>query len=74
VYAYRDRLCADITNVNSIPPYLIANLAFGYDAKNWGLDVNVHNITNERYFLAANSAGALVGEPLSATVTLHASF
>ena len=32
----------------------------------------MHNITNERYFLAANAAGALVGQPLSATVTLHA--
>jgi iron complex outermembrane recepter protein len=71
---YQGKSYSDITNVNSIPPYLIANLAFGYDAKNWGVDVNVHNITNERYFLAANAAGALVGQPLSATVTLHASF
>jgi iron complex outermembrane receptor protein len=71
---YQGKSYSDITNVNSIPPYLIANLAFGYDAKNWGLDVNVHNITNERYFLAANAAGALVGQPLSATVIMHASF
>jgi iron complex outermembrane receptor protein len=71
---YQGKSYSDITNVNSIPPYLIANLAFGYDAKNWGVDVNVHNITNERYFLAANAAGALVGQPLSASVTLHASF
>ena len=71
---YQGKSYSDITNVNSIPPYLIANLAFGYDAKHWGLDVDVHNITNERYFLAANAAGALVGQPLSATVTLHASF
>ena len=55
---YQGKSSSDITNVNSIPPYLIANAAFGYDAKNWGLDVNVHNITNERYFLAANAAGA----------------
>jgi hypothetical protein len=46
---------SDITNVNSIPPYLIANAAFGYEATHWGIDVNVHNITNERYFLAANA-------------------
>jgi iron complex outermembrane receptor protein len=71
---YQGKSYSDITNVNSIPPYLIANLAFGYDAKHWGIDVNVHNITNERYFLAANAAGALVGQPLSAMVTMHASF
>jgi outer membrane receptor protein involved in Fe transport len=65
---------SDITNVNSIPPYLIANAAFGYEARHWGIDVNVHNITNERYFIAANAGAALVGQPLSAIVTLHASF
>jgi iron complex outermembrane receptor protein len=65
---------SDITNVNSIPPYLIANAAFGYDTKHWGIDVNIHNITSERYFLGANTAGALVGEPLSAMVTVHACF
>ena len=71
---YQAKSYSDITNVNSVPPYLIANVAFGYDAKNWGVDANVHNITNERYFLAAIAAGALVGEPLSAMVTVHASF
>jgi hypothetical protein len=30
--------------------------------------------TNERYFIAANAGAALVGQPLSAIVTLHASF
>jgi iron complex outermembrane receptor protein len=71
---YQGKSYSDITNVNSIPPYLIANAAFGYDAKNWGIDINVHNLTNERYFIAANAAGAFVGQPLSATVILHASF
>jgi iron complex outermembrane recepter protein len=71
---YQEKSFSDITNVNSIPPYLIANAAFGYDAKNWGVDVNIHNLTNERYFIAANAAGAFVGEPLSAKVIVHASF
>ena len=71
---YQGKSYSDITNVNSIPAYLIANAAFGYAAKHWGIDVNIHNITNERYFLAANAAGALVGEPGSAMVTVHPSF
>ncbi len=65
---------SDITNVNSVPSYLIANAAFGFQMRRWGVDVNVHNLTNRRYFVAANNAGAYVGEPLSAFITLHANF
>ena len=34
----------------------------GWDNANWGVALNVKNITNERYFVAANGAGGLVGE------------
>ncbi|PMS34834.1 iron complex outermembrane receptor protein [Trinickia symbiotica] len=71
---YISKTYSDITNVNSIPSYVIANAAFGYQMRRWGVDVNVHNLTNRRYFVAANNAGAYVGEPLSAFVTLHANF
>ena len=71
---YMSRVYSDITNVNSAPAYVIANAAFGYRARHWGVDLNVHNLTNRRYFVAANMAGAYVGEPLSAYVTLHADF
>jgi iron complex outermembrane recepter protein len=71
---YQAKSYSDITNVNSIPAYVIANAALGYQAAHWGIDLNVHNITNERYFVAANAAGAYVGEPLTALVKLHADF
>lgn len=71
---YVSRTYSDITNVNSIPSYVIANAAFGYDAHRWGIDLNVHNLTDRRYFIAANAAGAYVGESLSAFVNLHANF
>jgi iron complex outermembrane receptor protein len=71
---YQGKSYSDITNVNSIPAYAIANAVLGYEAKHWGVDVNVHNITNERYFIAANAAGAYVGEPLNAFVKVHADF
>jgi len=71
---YVGKSYSDITNVNSIPSYVIANAAFGYEARTWGIDVNVHNITDRRYFVAANAAGAYVGQPLSAFVNLHGNF
>ncbi|WP_244124970.1 TonB-dependent receptor plug domain-containing protein [Burkholderia gladioli] len=71
---YVGKSYSDITNANSIPSYVIANAAFGYDTRRWGVDLNVHNLTDRRYFIAANAAGAYVGESLSAFVNLHASF
>jgi iron complex outermembrane receptor protein len=68
---YRDKTYSDTTNVNSVPAYLIANAALSYETKTWGVSLNVKNITNERYFVAANAAGAYVGEPLGAFVTVH---
>jgi iron complex outermembrane receptor protein len=62
---------SDTTNINSIPAYAIGSLLFAYTAPNWSLSLNVKNITNERYFVAANVAGAYVGNPLSAHVTLR---
>jgi iron complex outermembrane recepter protein len=34
----------------------------------------IHNLTNQRYFVAANAAGAFIGEPLSAFVKVHFDF
>jgi iron complex outermembrane recepter protein len=68
---YRDRTWSDTTNVNSVPGYVIGNAMIGWDNANWGVALNVKNITNERYFVAANGLGGLVGEGLSAFVTVR---
>jgi iron complex outermembrane receptor protein len=68
---YRDRSYSDTTNVNSIPAYVIGNMMIGWDNANWGVQLNVKNITNERYFIAANGAGGFVGEGLSAYLTVR---
>jgi iron complex outermembrane recepter protein len=68
---YRDRTWSDITNVNSVPAYVIGNVMIGWDNANWGVALNVKNITNERYFVAANGAGGFVGEGLSAFLTVR---
>jgi iron complex outermembrane recepter protein len=68
---YRDKTWSDTTNVNSVPAYVIGNAMIGWENLNWGVALNVKNITNERYFVAANGAGGFVGEGLSAFVTVR---
>jgi outer membrane receptor for ferric coprogen and ferric-rhodotorulic acid len=68
---YQSTTYSDITNVNSIPAYVIGNALLGYAAPHWSVMLNVKNVTNERYFIAANAAGAYVGNPLAAYVTLR---
>jgi iron complex outermembrane recepter protein len=53
---------SDITNVNSIPGFVVADALFGYETDTWGISLNVKNFTNQRYYVAANEAGAFVGE------------
>lgn len=68
---YRDRTWSDTTNVNSVPGYVIGNLAFGWENPNWGVTMNVKNFTNKLYFVAANGAGGFVGEGLGAYLTVR---
>jgi iron complex outermembrane receptor protein len=67
---YRDKTYSDTTNVNSVPAYVIGNAMVGWESPKWRVALNVKNITNERYFIAANGAGGLVGEGLSAFLTI----
>jgi iron complex outermembrane receptor protein len=68
---YRDKTYSDPTNVNSVPAYVIGNAMIGWDNANWGVALNVKNVTNERYFVAANGAGGFVGEGLGAFLTVR---
>ncbi|WP_454624217.1 hypothetical protein [Bradyrhizobium cenepequi] len=42
----------------------------GWESPNWRVALNVKNITNQRYFIAANGADGLVGDGLSAFLTV----
>jgi iron complex outermembrane recepter protein len=68
---YRDKNYSDITNVNSIPAFVIGNAMLGYEADNWGATLNVKNFTNQRYYIEANAAGATVGDSLSAFLKVY---
>ncbi|MBS0240136.1 MAG: TonB-dependent receptor [Proteobacteria bacterium] len=67
---YRDVTFSDIDNVNMVPAFIIGNAEVSYETPHWGIRLDIHNITNERYFSEANGAGAYVGEPLSAFVSI----
>jgi iron complex outermembrane receptor protein len=54
-----------------VPGYVLLNAVLGNEQPGGGIDINVKNITDQRYFVAANAAGALVGQPLNAFVTAH---
>jgi iron complex outermembrane receptor protein len=56
------------------PASLIENLQFGYAEQHWGVDLNIDNVSDQRYFTATNVVGAYVGPPLAAYVTVHADF
>jgi iron complex outermembrane receptor protein len=68
---YRDKTYSDTTDFNSVPAYVIGNAMIGWENLNWGVALNVKNITNERYFIAANGAGGFVGEGLGAYLTVR---
>ena len=68
----QDKSYSDLTNANSIPSSVVWNGLLGYQASVWGVDVNLRNLTNQRYFVAAHGAGAVVGETRSAFVGVHA--
>ena len=67
---YMAKTYSDITNVNSIPSFVIGKAMLGYDRRTWNLALNVDNFADQRYFTAANAAGAYVGNPVSVYGTI----
>ena len=68
---YRDKIYANITDTNAIPSYVTLNAVLAYKQSRWDLSLGLRNITDERYFVSANGAGAFVGEPLSVFAAAH---
>jgi iron complex outermembrane recepter protein len=71
---YRDQIYGNATNTTSIPSYVLLNMVIAYKRPEWDVSLGLRNITNERYFVEANGAGALVGEPFSAFAAAHVHF
>lgn len=62
---YMAKSYSDITNVNSIPSFVIGNATFAFEKETWTFRLSVDNFTDRRYFVAANATGAYVGNPAS---------
>jgi iron complex outermembrane receptor protein len=68
---YQDKSYSDSTNVNAITAATILNAELAYLSPSWDVVLNLKNLTDARYFIAANAAGAYVGNPLSAYLTVR---
>jgi len=56
---------ADLLNTNSIPSYTTTDVAANIKAHGWTGAFGVNNLTDARYFTAANGAGGFVGDARS---------
>lgn len=62
---YRGKMYGNTLNTNAIPSYVTADAALSYTQDRWTVSLGAKNLTNETYFVAANGAGAFVGDPLT---------
>ncbi len=59
----RSMMYGNILNTNRVPGYVTEQAVLTYDSGRWELNAGVRNLSDRRWFIAANGAGALVGEP-----------
>ncbi len=64
-FTNRSSMFADPLNTNSIPSYTTADVVANIKAHGWTGAFGVHNLTDARYFTAANGVGGFVGDARS---------
>jgi iron complex outermembrane recepter protein len=70
----RDRVYGNVLNTLFIPSYTTLDAVLTYTAQSWSGSLGFRNLTDTRYFAAANGAGGFVGEPLSVFFALRRNF
>jgi len=60
---YRGQLWGNIVNTDQVPGYVTEDIDVSYDRPRWEISAGIKNLTNKTWFLAANSAGAFLGDP-----------
>jgi iron complex outermembrane recepter protein len=70
----RDRMYGNVLNTLFIPSYTTLDAVLTYTAQSWSGSLGFRNLTDTRYFTAANGAGGFVGEPLSVFFALRRNF
>jgi iron complex outermembrane receptor protein len=70
----RDKLYGNTLNTNVVPSFATLDAAVSYMPHDWGISVGCRNLTDTTYFIAANGAGAFVGNPRTYFVQLKVNF
>jgi len=70
----RDRMYGTLLNTEFIPSYTTLDTVLSYAGGHWNASLGFRNLTDTRYFTAANGAGGFVGEPRSFFVSMRRSF
>jgi len=60
-FTNRSSMFADLLNTNYIPSYTTADVVANFHTHRWTGAFGVRNLTDQRYFTAANGAGGFVG-------------
>jgi iron complex outermembrane receptor protein len=64
-FTNRSSMFADLLNTNSVPSYTTGDIVANIHAHGWSGAFGVRNLTDDRYFTAANGAGGFVGDSRS---------
>ncbi|MEI9980623.1 MAG: TonB-dependent receptor [Edaphobacter sp.] len=64
-FTNRSNMFANLPNTNSIPSYTTADVVANVKAHGWTGAFGVNNLTDARYFTAANGVGGFVGDARS---------
>jgi iron complex outermembrane receptor protein len=71
---YRDKMFGNTLNTNAVPAFTRIDAVLSYTPREWGISIGCRNLTNTLYFIAANGAGAFVGDPRTFFVELRGTF
>jgi len=68
---YRDKIYGDTLNTKMAPEFQKFDAVLTYAPREWAVSIGCRNLTGTRYFIAANGAGAFVGDPRTYFVELR---
>jgi iron complex outermembrane receptor protein len=66
---YRSMMFGNITNTTSVPGYVTEEAVVSFTQPRWEVSAGVKNLSDKTYFVAANGAGALLGDPRTVFVS-----
>jgi iron complex outermembrane receptor protein len=71
---YRGKVFGDQLDSIKVPAYTIFDANITYSQPQWDVSAGIKNIADRRYYIAANGAGAFVGDPRTVYVKANVRF